>query len=61
MPASSTWIELDFGVFEHEERGPAVNKEANVRVDDDYQARARKMIRELRSLGYGVELASHPP
>ena len=33
----------------YEERGPAVSEEAK-------EARARKMIRELRSLGYSVEL-----
>jgi transposase len=33
----------------YEERGPAVSEEAK-------KARARKMIRELRSLGYSVEL-----
>lgn len=36
----------------YEERGPAVSTEAK-------KVRARKMIRELRSLGYRVELASH--
>jgi transposase len=35
----------------YEERGPAVNEEAK-------KVRARKMIRELRSLGYRVELVS---
>ena len=34
-----------------EESGPAVSEEAN-------KVRARKMIRELRSLGYHVELMS---
>ena len=34
----------------YEERGPAVSAEAK-------KVRARKMIRELRSLGYRVELA----
>jgi transposase len=33
----------------YEERGPAVSEEAK-------KARARKMIRELRNLGYSVEL-----
>jgi transposase len=47
------WKILHEGI-RYEERGPAVNKEAE-------QARARKMIRELRSLGYRVELASHAP
>ncbi len=37
----------------YEERGPAVNNEAK-------QARARKMIRERRSLGYHVELLPAP-
>jgi hypothetical protein len=42
------WI-LHQGI-RYDERGPAVNKEAK-------QARTRKMIRELRGLGYRVELA----
>jgi 16S rRNA C967 or C1407 C5-methylase (RsmB/RsmF family) len=37
----------------YEERGPAVSEEAK-------KVRARKMIRELRSLGYRVELLSAP-
>jgi transposase len=37
----------------YEERGPAVSKEAK-------KVRARKMIRELRSLGYRVELLQAP-
>ena len=37
----------------YEERGPAVSAEAK-------KVRARKMIRELRSLGYHVELLSAP-
>jgi hypothetical protein len=37
----------------YEERGPAVSVEAK-------KVRARKMIRELRSLGYRVELPSPP-
>ena len=37
----------------YEERGPAVSAEAK-------KVRARKMIRELRSLGYSVELAPAP-
>ena len=37
----------------YEERGPAVSEEAK-------KVRARKMIRELRSLGYHVELLSAP-
>jgi hypothetical protein len=41
------WKLLHQGI-RYEERGPAVNKEAK-------QARACKMIRELRSLGYRVE------
>ena len=36
-----------------EERGPAVSAEAK-------KVRARKMIRELRSLGYHVELSTAP-
>jgi hypothetical protein len=35
----------------YEERGPAVSVEAK-------KVRARKMIRELRGLGYGVELVA---
>jgi len=35
----------------YEERGPAVSVEAK-------KVRARKMIRELRSLGYRVELVA---
>ena len=38
----------------YEERGPAVSVEAK-------KVRARKMIRELRSLGYRAELLSSPP
>ena len=38
----------------YEERGPAVSAEAK-------KVRARKMIRELRSLGYQVELISPAP
>jgi transposase len=38
----------------YEERGPAVSEEAK-------KVRARKMIRELRSLGYHVELAPAEP
>ena len=38
----------------YEERGPAVSAEAK-------KVRARKMIRELRSLGYRVELTSPAP
>ena len=37
----------------YEERGPAVSVEAK-------KVRARKMIRELRSLGYRVELLTPP-
>jgi hypothetical protein len=37
----------------YEERGPAVSEEAK-------KVRARQMIRELRSLGYHVELLSAP-
>ena len=36
-----------------QERGPAVSAEAK-------KVRARKMIRELRSLGYHVELSTAP-
>jgi hypothetical protein len=43
-----TWKILHQGV-RYEERGPAVSEEAK-------KVRARKMIRELRSLGYRVEL-----
>ncbi len=35
----------------YEERGPAVSAEAQ-------KVRARKMIRELRSLGYRIELVA---
>jgi len=42
------WKILHQGV-RYEERGPAVSEEAK-------KVRARKMIRELRSLGYRVEL-----
>ena len=44
------WKILHQGI-RYEERGPAVSEEAK-------KARARKMIRELRSLGYSVELLS---
>ena len=37
----------------YEERGPAVSEEPK-------KVRARKMIRELRSLGYRIELLSPP-
>ena len=46
------WKILHQGVL-YEERGPAVTKERAHR-------RAAKMIRELRSLGYRVELAVSP-
>jgi transposase len=46
------WKILHQGV-RYEERGPAVNIEAK-------KVRARKMIRELRTLGYRVELPSAP-
>jgi transposase len=46
------WKILREGVL-YEERGPAVTKYRA-------QRRAAKMIRELRSLGYRVELAPHP-
>jgi hypothetical protein len=42
------WKILHQGI-RYEERGPAVSAEAK-------KVRARKMIRELRSLGYSVEL-----
>jgi len=38
----------------YEERGPAVSEQAK-------QVRARKMVRELRRLGYRVELAAPAP
>jgi transposase len=47
------WKILHQGI-RYEERGPAVTKEAR-------QARARRMIRELRSLGYQVQLVSPAP
>jgi hypothetical protein len=47
------WKVLQQGI-RYEERGPAVSKEAK-------QTRARKMIRELRSLGYQVQLVSPAP
>ena len=47
------WKILHQGI-RYEERGPAVTKQAR-------HARARKMIRELRSLGYRVELSSPAP
>jgi transposase len=46
------WKILHQGI-RYEERGPAVSKEAK-------KVRARKMIRELRSLGYRVELLPAP-
>ena len=46
------WTILHEGV-RHEERGPAVSDEAK-------KVRARKMIRELRSLGYHVERLPTP-
>jgi transposase len=46
------WKILHQGIW-YEERGPAVNVQAK-------KARARKMIRELRSLGYRVELPPTP-
>jgi hypothetical protein len=39
--------------LKYEERGPAISEEAT-------KVRARKMIRELRSLGYRVELPAAP-
>ena len=47
-----TWKILHEGT-RYEERGPAVSEEAK-------KVRARKMIRELRTLGYRVELLSAP-
>ena len=47
------WKILHQGI-RFEERGAAVSEEVN-------NVRARKMIRELRSLGYHVEFASHTP
>jgi len=44
------WKILHQGI-RYDERGPAVSEEAK-------KVRARKMIRELRSLGYRVEFAS---
>jgi hypothetical protein len=38
----------------YEERGPSVSADAK-------KVRARKMIRELRSLGYRVELVTQTP
>jgi hypothetical protein len=46
------WKILHQGV-RYEERGPAVSEQAK-------KVRARKMIRELRSLGYRVELLPAP-
>src|SRR5437762_3776327 len=47
------WKILHQGI-RYEERGPAVSAEAK-------KVRARKMIRELGSLGYRIELASALP
>ncbi len=47
-----TWKILHQGI-RYDERGPAVTKKR-------MQARAAKMIRELRSLGYRVELVLSP-
>ena len=47
------WKILHQGV-RYEERGPAVSEEAQ-------KVRTRKMIRQLRSLGYRVELATPRP
>lgn len=41
------------GTIRYEERGPAVSAEAK-------KVRTRKMIRDLRSLGYRVELLPPP-
>jgi len=46
------WMILHRGL-RYEERGPAVSKQSARR-------RAARMIRELRSLGYRVELATKP-
>jgi transposase len=46
------WKILHQGIH-YDERGPAVSRQST-------QARARKMIRELRSLGYRVELVTAP-
>jgi transposase len=46
------WKILHQGI-QYEERGPAINKQSQ-------QARARRMIRELRSLGYRVERLTSP-
>src|SRR5262245_25455070 len=46
------WKILHQGI-QYEERGPAVNKQFR-------QARARRMIRELRNLGYRVERLTSP-
>jgi transposase len=46
------WKILHEGI-RYQERGPAVSEEAK-------KVRARKMIRELRSLGYHVDLLSAP-
>lgn len=46
------WKILHQGI-QYEERGPAINKQSK-------QARARRMIRELRSLGYRVERLTSP-
>ena len=49
----AVWKILHQGIH-YEERGPAVSAEAK-------KVRARKMIRELRSLGYRVEFISPSP
>jgi hypothetical protein len=46
------WVMLHRGV-RYEERGPAVCEKSK-------QARAGKMIRELRSLGYQVQAIANP-
>jgi len=46
------WKILHQGI-RYQERGPSVSEEAK-------KVRARKMIRELRSLGYRVELVPAP-
>jgi len=47
------WLILHQGV-RYEERGPAVNKKSR-------QARTNRMVRQLRKLGYLVELENSEP
>jgi len=51
LPLAHCRRKVLFTVVVYEERGPAVSAEAK-------KVRARKMIRELRVLGYRVELIS---